>query len=86
MEHLVLTRVPDEYRGSLDCLSLPRDCRTELYEDNGGKGSLYSVYRGDVFLGWLEEWYGSDGNGKLAAHYFRKAENVMVTYSLPDEP
>ena len=78
---LVLERTPDDYRGNLDCLTLPNGCQTTLVECREGQGDLYEVTdaNGNV-LGVLEEWFGSNGRGRLAAHFFTPAQGVEVTY------
>jgi len=86
MKTIVLQRVPDGYRGDLDCLAVVTPHK-EIGCTHSGHGHDYKVHIviDETVAGTLFREHGNNGGGKPACDTFYPAEGWKVEYDDYDD-
>jgi hypothetical protein len=69
---LIVVASPDHYRGEMSCLKVlpPYTTGKSIPPPTDGQGAWEVISPSGEVVGILEEWYGNNGKGRLAAHSF----------------
>lgn len=65
---LLVRAIPDDYRGSLDCVQFITPAEFVMLENNNGDGDLFAVICDGVFVAELREWLGKDRMRGCSGH------------------
>ena len=76
VKEIRLRLAPDEYRGDKHCVEIITPHNLESRVHRHGKGDDYAVKVNGVVVGKLTQYYGNNGQGKLASEEFVSVDGV----------